>query len=543
MYQVFEYYYSKKRNQLSLVELDESSVQKWIKDVEQAPLGEASQQVFIMLLEVLQLRHTIVFRLELLDYIAPITLKVIQRLEYQVHQQEYLKQDVRYTQMIELLFGLRGLFIQNYVRINQEATNKLKNHKIPVWNISKRKKIQNIMLHSAKMILESCSVLVYQQHSLDLPYLNKQWYVLHQVYVNTWLLGLGLYPLHITKYIIQPIEKFDALSHHKKTLKQPKTEIVLSNIDYLYKQILIFSIVCQRQLNTSDIEQLYDFTYDWAEYVDFTQKEQAHSKYKINFFEDMLPLENTQENQKVPAEMYVSLERLVQVVSLRYNYSRKMSSMLNFRIQQVLLQSHERQYQRYRYYSNLDLYLGFVDSYRYLQQHSEANHQVRTRYDIVRYHAEVEDKSAYGYKAIWLDDIPSHLKVGEYVLLKEQSDVESKIGWQSGVIRRASRMLTGKMEIGVEILAREQKVCEIRFYNTSSPAVLLYQYSEGERWSLIFPVDSKVPLGQKISLLVEQKEMQIYVSKALLSTQNFVQSEFKLHQDQDVEFLRAIFSE
>lgn len=542
MRQVFNFYYSKKREKLSLAELNEKSIRAWVQQLQHLPFGEANQQLFIMLLEVLQLRQSIVFRSELMEVILLPTLNIIRRLENYVHQQEYLKNDARYTQLTDLMYGLRGLLVQNYFRLQQETYDILKTDRVPFWRLHRRKKIKQIFLNSAKIVLESFSSLIYQQHSLDFPYLSNQWKMLHQVYANALHIKMEQYPINTTK--TYQLEERDSIFHGFEYLSSTKKPIELPNLDLLYKQIIVFSIICQRQLSTTDIEQLYYFSHEWADSVDLYQsiKDEKKFKYKISLFDDMMPIENNMENGKLKSDLYISLERLVQAISLKYNYTKNISSLLNFRIQQVLLQSHERKYQRYRYFSNLDLYLGFYSASRYLQRNIEQSNKFR--YDIIRYHAEVEDKSARGYKAIWLDDVPKNLKLGEYILLKEQSDVESTLGWQSGVIRRVSRMLDGKVELGIELLAQSQMLCEVVIQSVKFLAILMVQHHiEGERWLLVVPAENKIPVNQRVELLIQQKKMQIYVSKALLTTQNFVQSEVRLHHQQDVEILRAIFSE
>lgn len=542
MRQVFNFYYSKKREKLSLAELNEKSILAWGQQLQHLPFGYATRQLFIMLLEVLQLRHSIFFRAELMEIILLPALNIMQRLEYYVHQQEYLKHDARYIQITDLMYGLRGLLIQNYFRLHQEAYDLLKANRVSFWNLHKRKKVRKIFLNSGKIVLESFSSLIYQQHGLDVPYLSNQWKMLHQVYANALHLKMEQYPINPIK--IYPSEERESIFNYFSHFGTQQGRVDLPTLDLWYKQIIVFSIICQRQLSTTDIEQLYYFSYEWAGNVDLYQnvKKEKSFKYKISLFDDVMPIENSLENSRIRSDLYISLERLVQAISLKYNYTKNISSLLNFRIQQVLLQSHERKYQRYRYFSNLDLYLGFYSVSRYLQRNIEQTDKFR--YDIIRYHAEVEDKSARGYKAIWLDDVPKNLKTGEYILLKEQSDVESASGWQSGVIRRVSRMLDGKVELGIELLAQSQMLCEVRIQSITCLAILMLQHHvDGERWLLVASVESKIPVNQRVELLIQQKKMQIYVSKALLTTQNFVQSEVKLHHQQDVEILRAIFSE
>lgn len=540
MEQVFNFYYQKKRLKLSQVDLDKNAIYGWIHYLETLPLGHACQKLLIMLLEVLQLKHSIFFRASLMDDLSATALKIMMKLEHYLHQQEYLKNDVRYTQMVQLFTGLRGLFIQNYFRLHQEAFDIIKTRRVPFWNFSRLGRIKRIFLHTSKVILENFSTLIYQQHSLDVAYLSKQWAILHQVYANCLAMKLEKDLVYTTSMSL--LKPYNVSSEIFVQLKYAQRVEKSSSIELLYKQIIVFSIICQRQLNLEDIEQLYSFSKQWAEYVDLHESDKGKYKYKIKLFSDLSPVENTVENSYIQADLYVRFERLTQVIAFKYNYEKNMSSLLNFRIQQVLLQSHERRYQRYRYYSNLDIYLGFYSAYRYLQRnHVEQVHQAR--YDIIRYHAEVEDKSAKGYKAIWLDDVPKNLRTGEYILLKEQTDVESTLGWQSGVIRRVSKMLDGKVELGIEVLSLAQVLCEISYAETTMSAILAYQHSDGERWLLIFPMGNNVPIAQRVELVVQQKKMQIYVSKALLTTQNFVQSEIRLHQRQDIEVLRAIFND
>lgn len=539
MQHIFDFYYHKKRQKLSLVELNEDAIDRWLVRLQTLPFGNSCQQLFIMLLEILQLHHSIYIRAKLLNKMSSTILSIMTKLERYVYQQEYLKYDINYILTVNLFIGLRGLLIQNYFRLHLESYHIIKTNKISLWNIIRASRIKRIFLNSSKMILENFLHLIYQQRSLDIAYLKKQWVILHQVYANS--LSLKLEKEFFYTTLMYSFKSNDAYSDIFISLKNSPNDAKISTIDLLYKQIIIFGLICKSQLNIEDIKQLYHYSKEWAEYVDLHENKEAEYKYKISFFNDFVAIENTIENHHIKADIYVYLERLIQFISFQYSYEKNISSLLNFRIQQVLLQSQERRYQRYSYFSNLDIYLGFYSAYRYLQRNDATQ---ENRYDIIRYHAEVEDKSAKGYKAIWLDDIPKNLRSGEYILLKEQSDVESASGWQSGIIRRVSKMLDGKVELGIEVISLSQIVCEIYAGSSTYPVLLIYQhYIDKARWLLIFPINKGVPIEQRVELYVQQRKMQIYVSKALFTTQSFVQSEIKLYQQQDIDVLRAIFSE
>lgn len=537
MYQILNYYFRKNRRKLSLIDTNEKNMYLWVNELLKIPFGQACEQLFVMLTEVLQLRHSIFIRFQLIEVLNQRAVIILEHLESSIHQQEYLKNDERYEQMLTLFSCLRALFIKNYIRLAEESFDILKKEKIPFWQITKLNRMRTIFLQSTYNALKHLSVLTYQQHSLDMPYLLKQWYETHLLYVRANHLNFEKSNIIIT------LERENHKEEQDITFTTPTERIqtIMTSVEKVYAEIIIFSIIGHRQLNTLDIAQLHKFSQEWSEYIDIHRNPAVLSKYKINIQDDLKPIENKTENQKIYADYFVDLTRLAQLFSLRYYHSNKISSVLNFRIQQVLLQSHERRHQRYQYSSILDIYVGFNGAFFFLE-HDDFSEKV-ARHEMVRYQADVEDKSAQGYKAYWSGEVvPQELKQGVFLLIKEQSEEESKRGWQSAIVRRVGKTVNNKVELGIEVLACEQITCQVRFHSLTSYALLLHRYhSDGERWSLILPAHHNIPAGQKVELLVKQKKMQIYVSKALLTTQNFVQSDIKLHDQREIDIFRAFF--
>lgn len=142
--------------------------------------------------------------------------------------------------------------------------------------------------------------------------------------------------------------------------------------------------------------------------------------------------------------------------------------------------------------------------------------------------------SVNGYRIKWSGEAPKNLRTGEYILVKETLHGQ----WRGGVIRWIKQSTEKSLELGLEILSQAMFPCAVhiqaeRHTRNYHPALLLQtQNPEEIQNTLILPGSQIFREQQTIHLRLGTEEIKVYLLKAQLITQSFIQFQFELLNEQ-----------
>lgn len=152
------------------------------------------------------------------------------------------------------------------------------------------------------------------------------------------------------------------------------------------------------------------------------------------------------------------------------------------------------------------------------------------RYDI--HTCQIVNISPGGYCIEWAGEVPSGVRAGEILGLRE----EGHTAWSVGVIRWIKQLPGHGAQLGIEVLAPKAKPCGARVIKKTGESteymrtLLLPEIKTINRpATLITPALTFRP-GYKVGLNIESEEVKAHLSKQLSATPSFCQFEFNLMQ-------------
>lgn len=521
---IFKRQYKKTQEQLSFVSMDREQFEQWSLVLLSKPLGEACQELLIALIELQQLKSNLSLRFEFIQLIHNPTVYLLNDLENLIKNQA-TNYNIDLTLVKELLIDIRCYFIRVYVDFSQDIYQILKEKRLPVWNFVAKYQLKKYHTQTVYYALQQMSILMYQQQHFHQDVLPDQWLTTHQLYQMA---------LHLEEHLSPMM---------KNMSYQP--EFTLNSIEQTYMQILLFDIISHAQLLEHEIDKLYQCSFNWVTKMSLQHEEYKNSKYKVALSRDVAPMVHNDANRLVNVDLFIEFDELVLYLSSQHYNNKNQDELtpaLKFHVEYKLINQYERKYERYEYSAVLDIYVGYHQAYQFLTR-NDINKQNQFLYHIVRYQANVTDKSINGYKIYWNDEIPYELKKGAYLLLSEQNNKQQEdVVWQSAIIRWIRHLGINQVEMGVEVLSRSQVTGYIRFKEITEPVILIRKHvQKNNMWSVLLKSDTRIPNGVTVELHIQQKNIQILLSKALLVSQNFVQSDIKLQENHENEILSVIF--
>lgn len=554
-----------RRDKLSFCDTNSKSLNEWISNLSIMQLGDTSKALFAALLELSELECSETLRFDLVQILHPTIENVLGSLEKNFFNQGVISSD-RNEHIIELAMLLRCYFAAIYINIVRRSSDQLDNQKFSIFALNQKKNLQTARTLATFQALQQLTQLLYQQHMLYSEPVAGQWLISHQLYEA-------------------------ALTHkyHQTNLEQiqgskPNS---LSNISQAYAQLILMDIFNTNQIRQSEIQALFQCSFDWAKMVQILSKETDLTKYVVDTSKDHPPIYNKKQSSGFNPNVFISTNTLLDHVTatlhknaeyISKNEKIYLTPALKFHVQTILGTTAERRHERYEYSAQLHICFGLLTAHFYLskaknfdetlllehhfnlqnesrfmsswdkklsENNEESSIQRLSRESKVVYQSDILDISVNGYRIKWSGEAPKNLRTGEYILVKETSHGH----WRGGVIRWLKQSTEKSLELGLEVLAQEIFPCAVhiqadRHVSNYHPALLLKNQNLDEtKTTLILPGSQIFREQQGIYLRLGKEEVKVYLLNAQLITQSFVQFDFELLNEDEQSILHKFMAQ
>lgn len=451
---------------------------------------------------------------------------------------------------------LRCYFASIYLNIAQNSHGQLQHQKFSLFAYKQKKNLQTARTLSTFHALQQLTSLLYQQHMLYSEPLKGQWLVAHQLYETA--------VQH--KYHLININHIQGIHHP------------LANITQAYAQLILLDILNTNQIRQSEIQALFQCSFDWARMIQILPKDTALTKYVVDPSKDHPPVYNTKRSSNFSPSIFIGTQALLEHVTatmhknaqyISKNEKFYLSPALKFHVQTILGTTAQRRHERYEYNAELQICFGLSTAHFYLakaknfeetlqlnnnynlqseskvlsnlekKEQQTTSYQRLSRESKTIYQTTVLDISVNGYRIKWSGEAPKNLRTGEYILVKETLHGQ----WRGGVIRWIKQSTEKSLELGLEILSQAMFPCAVhiqaeRHTRNYHPALLLQtQNLEEIQNTLILPGSQIFREQQTIHLRLGTEEIKVYLLKAQLITQSFIQFHFELLNEQQQNLL------
>ncbi|RLZ10836.1 GTPase [Acinetobacter sp. 2JN-4] len=553
-----------RRDKLSFCDTNTKSLNEWISNLSIMQLGDTSKALFAALLELSELECSETLRFDLVQVLHPTIENVLGSLEKNFFNQGVISSD-RNEHIIELAMLLRCYFAAVYINIVRRSNEQLDQQKFSIFALNQKKNLQTARTLATFQSLQQLTQLLYQQHMLYSEPVAGQWLIAHQ-----------LYDAAVTHRY-----------HHTNLDQVHGTSSSLGNISQAYAQLILMDIFNTNQIRQSEIQALFQCSFDWAKMVQILPKETDLTKYVVDTSKDHPPIYNKKQSSGFLPNIFISTHSLLDHVTATLHKNAEyvsknekvyLTPALKFHVQTILGTIAERRHERYEYNAQLHICFGLLTAHFYLSKaknfsetlfldHSyglqnesrfmsawdkknttdnqESAIQRLNRESKTVYQADILDISVNGYRIKWSGDAPKNLRTGEYILVKETSHGH----WRGGVIRWLKQSSEKSLELGLEVLAQEIFPCAARIQadlhiSNYHPALLLKNQNLDEtKTTLILPGSQIFREHQAVHLRLGKEEVKVYLLNAQLITQSFVQFEFELLNDEEQPVLRRFMAQ
>lgn len=553
-----------KRDKLSFCDANTKSLTEWISTLPLLQLGDSSQALFAALLELSELECPETLRFDLIQTLHPTIANVLGSLEKNFFNQGVISSD-RNEHIIELAMLLRCYFTAIYINIVRRSNEQLEHQKFSFFALNQKKNLQTARTLATFHALQQLTQLLYQQHMLYSEPVAGQWLIAHQLYDAA--------VLH---------------KYHQTNLQQAQGKSnALSNISQAYAQLILMDIFNTNQIRQSEIQALFQCSFDWAAMVQLLPKETDLTKYVVDTSKDHPPIYNKKQSSGFNPNIFISVNNLLDHVTETLNKNTEyvsknekiyLTPALKFHVQNILGSSAERRHERYEYTAQLHICFGLLTAHFYLakaknfqetlllahgyglqseakflstwdKKDSEGNQesaiQRLSRENKAVFQTDILDISVNGYRVKWTGEAPKNLRTGEYILIKETSHGH----WRGGVIRWIKQSTEKSLELGLEVLAQEMYSCAVRIQSDRHmsnyhPALILKnQDLDDSKLTLILPGSQIFREQQAVHLRLGKEEIKLYLLGTQLITQSFVQFDFELLNEEDQPILQKYIAE
>ncbi|MGE8550435.1 MAG: GTPase, partial [Acinetobacter calcoaceticus] len=514
-----------------------------------------SKALFTAILELNELKCSETLRFDLIQTLHPTINNVLASLEKNFFNQGVISTD-RNEHIIELAMLLRCYFASIYLNIAKNSHEQLQHQKFSLFAYKQKKNLQTARTLATFHALQQLTSLLYQQHMLYSEPVKGQWLIAHQLYETA--------VQH--KYHLVNINHIQGVHHP------------LANITQAYAQLILLDILNTNQIRQSEIQALFQCSFDWARMIHILPKDTALTKYVVDPNKDHPPVYNTKRSSNFSPNIFIGTQALLEHVTatmhknaqyISKNEKFYLSPALKFHVQTILGTTAQRRHERYEYNAELQICFGLTTAHFYLSKaknfeetlqlnnnynlqseskvlsNLEKKEQQTTSYQRLSresktiYQTTVLDISVNGYRIKWSGEAPKNLRTGEYILVKETLHGQ----WRGGVIRWIKQSTEKSLELGLEILSQAMFPCAVhiqaeRHTRNYHPALLLQtQNLEEIQNTLILPGSQIFREQQTIHLRLGTEEIKVYLLKAQLITQSFIQFHFELLNEQQQNLL------
>ncbi|MCG9482852.1 GTPase [Acinetobacter pittii] len=538
------------RERLSFCEANIKDLNEWVTTLSIMQLGDTSKALFTAILELNELKCSETLRFDLIQTLHPTINNVLASLEKNFFNQGVISTD-RNEHIIELAMLLRCYFASIYLNIAQNSHEQLQHQKFSLFAYKQKKNLQTARTLSTFHALKQLTSLLYQQHMLYSEPLKGQWLIAHQLYETA-----VQHKYHLTNI------------NHIQGIQHP-----LANITHAYAQLILLDILNTNQIRQSEIQALFQCSFDWARMIHILPKDTALTKYVVDPNKDHPPVYNTKRSSNFNPSIFIGTQALLEHVTatmhknaqyISKNEKFYLSPALKFHVQTILGTTAQRRHERYEYNAELQICFGLSTAHFYLskaknfeetlqlnhnynlqseskvlsnlekKEQQTSSYQRLSRESKTIYQTTVLDISVNGYRIKWSGEAPKNLRTGEYILVKETLHGQ----WRGGVIRWIKQSTEKSLELGLEILSQAMFPCAVhiqaeRHTRNYHPALLLQtQNLEEIQNTLILPGSQIFREQQTIHLRLGTEEIKVYLLKAQLITQSFIQFHFELLNEQ-----------
>lgn len=552
-----------RRDKLSFCDSNTKSLNEWISTLAIMQLGDTSRALFSALLELSELECSETLRFDLIQTLHPTIENVLGSLEKNFFNQGVITSD-RNEHIIELAMLLRCYFAAIYINIVRRSSDQLEHQKFSFFALNQKKNLQTARTLATFQALQQLTQLLYQQHMLYSEPVAGQWLIAHQ-----------LYDAAVTH------------KYHLTTLEQPAGKPSLNNVAQAYAQLILMDIFNTNQIRQSEIQALFQCSFDWAKMLQLLPKETELTKYVVDTSKDHPPIYNKKQSSGFNPNIFISTNSLLDHVTatlhknaeyISKNEKIYLTPALKFHVQTILGTTAERRHERYEYSAQLHICFGLLTAHFYLSKaknfaetlqlehgyglqsesrflsswdkkessdNQESSIQRLSRESKAVYQADILDISVNGYRIKWTTEAPKNLRTGEYILVKETSHGH----WRGGVIRWLKQSSEKSLELGLEVLAQDIFPCAVRIQSDRHvsnyhPALILKNQNLDEtKTTIILPGSQIFREQQAVHLRLGKEEVKVYLLTAQLITQSFVQFDFELLNEEDEPNLQKFMAQ
>ena len=552
-----------RRDKLSFCDSNTKSLNEWISTLAIMQLGDTSKALFSALLELSELECSETLRFDLIQTLHPTIENVLGSLEKNFFNQGVITSD-RNEHIIELAMLLRCYFAAIYINIVRRSSDQLEHQKFSFFALNQKKNLQTARTLATFQALQQLTQLLYQQHMLYSEPVAGQWLIAHQ-----------LYDAAVTH------------KYHLTTLEQPAGKPSLNNVLQAYAQLILMDIFNTNQIRQSEIQALFQCSFDWAKMLQLLPKETELTKYVVDTSKDHPPIYNKKQSSGFNPNIFISTNSLLDHVTatlhknaeyISKNEKIYLTPALKFHVQTILGTTAERRHERYECSAQLHICFGLLTAHFYLSKaknfaetlqlehgyglqsesrflsswdkkessdNQESSIQRLSRESKAVYQADILDISVNGYRIKWTTEAPKNLRTGEYILVKETSHGH----WRGGVIRWLKQSSEKSLELGLEVLAQDIFPCAVRIQSDRHvsnyhPALILKNQNLDEtKTTIILPGSQIFREQQAVHLRLGKEEVKVYLLTAQLITQSFVQFDFELLNEEDEPSLQKFMAQ
>ena len=552
-----------RRDKLSFCDSNTKSLNEWISTLAIMQLGDTSKALFSALLELSELECSETLRFDLIQTLHPTIENVLGSLEKNFFNQGVITSD-RNEHIIELAMLLRCYFAAIYINIVRRSSDQLEHQKFSFFALNQKKNLQTARTLATFQALQQLTQLLYQQHMLYSEPVAGQWLIAHQ-----------LYDAAVTH------------KYHHTTLEQPAGKPSLNNVAQAYAQLILMDIFNTNQIRQSEIQALFQCSFDWAKMLQLLPKETELTKYVVDTSKDHPPIYNKKQSSGFNPNIFISTNSLLDHVTatlhknaeyISKNEKIYLTPALKFHVQTILGTTAERRHERYECSAQLHICFGLLTAHFYLSKaknfaetlqlehgyglqsesrflsswdkkessdNQESSIQRLSRESKAVYQADILDISVNGYRIKWTTEAPKNLRTGEYILVKETSHGH----WRGGVIRWLKQSSEKSLELGLEVLAQDIFPCAVRIQSDRHvsnyhPALILKNQNLDEtKTTIILPGSQIFREQQAVHLRLGKEEVKVYLLTAQLITQSFVQFDFELLNEEDEPSLQKFMAQ
>lgn len=542
--------------QLSFCQPTVKGLQDWVSTLSILQLGHSSKSLINALLEISELCCSEALRFDLIQSLHPTLENVLASLERHFLNQGLISSD-RNDHIIELASLMRCYFSKIYIEIAQRSHQQLENNQFSFFAFRKKRNMHTVRMMATFYALQQINALFYQQHMLYIAPLAGQWKIAHQ------LLDCAIqHHYHQTN-----------LNHLQST------EHKLQNISQAYARLVLLEIFNTHQVRPSEIQSLYLCSLDWARLLQVLPQENTQSRYAVDTQKDQPPVYDNEQAKNFQPNVFISTHKLLEhfnnIQQQQSGYLSKdekmlLTSALHFHIHNLLSNKIGRRSERYEYSAPLricfslavahfylskgkTLYdtLALDGAYQFQNEHTffaenaipKPKHEPKFVDREARkiHSAEVVNISLNGYRIRWRGETPKNLKTGELILVQENTQTQ----WHCATIRWIKQSSEKTLELGLGVLAQQMYPCAVHIRNERNihnyHFALLTQHTELDlvHNSLILPGLSIFREKQTITLRLGETEIKVFLLKALLITQSFMQFEYELLNDTHLSLLET----